>query len=135
MEKILLLAGLLIASVQDIKEKKIWLPVLWAITIVLLLKRGCENQNSPSWLLCSLFSILLFLALHRLSGRQIGVGDAFLFGMTGAGLGWRKNFMLIYVAFFLIFIVALFLVVVRKKDRKHEIPLSPFVLLAYFLVG
>ena len=34
-----------------------------------------------------------------------------------------------------IFIVALFLVAVRKKDRKYEIPLSPFVLLAYFLVG
>ena len=63
------------------------------------------------------------------------MGDAFLFGMTGAGLGWRKNFMLIYVAFFLVFIVALFLVAVRKKDRKYEIPLSPFVLLAYFLVG
>lgn len=135
MVKILLLIGLLISSVQDIREKKIWLPVLWGITIVLLLKKACENQNSPSWLLCSLFSILFFLALHRLSGRQIGVGDAFLFGMTGAGLGWRKNFVLIYVAFFLVFILALFLVAVRKKDRKYEIPLSPFVLLAYFLVG
>ena len=134
MERILLLAGLLISSVQDIREKKIWLPVLWGITIVLLIKQGCENHNSLFWLLCTPFFILLFLVLHRLSGRQIGVGDAFLFGMTGAGLGWRKNFVLIYVAFFLVFIVALFLVAVRKKDRKYEIPLSPFVLLAYFLV-
>lgn len=70
-----------------------------------------------------------------MSGGQIGVGDAFLFGMTGAGLGWRENFMLIYVAFFLAFLAGLLLVVVKKKGRKYEIPLSPFMFAAFTLVA
>lgn len=134
MEKVLLLMGLGISSVQDLRWKKVWLPLLWGITIVLLAKKYFEHPRDFSWMLCCLFFLLFFLAMHRLTNRQIGVGDAFLFGMTGAGLGWKDNVMLIYVTFFLVFLAALFLLVIKKKGREHEIPLCPFVFLAFLLI-
>jgi len=131
MESVLLLAGLGVASVQDLKWKKVWLPLPWAITVIVLIKNYFDSRNSLSWLMCFLFFILFFLVAHRVSNGQIGVGDAFLFGMTGAGLGWRENFLLVYVTFFLAFLAGLFLVLVRKKGRRYEIPLSPFMFVAF----
>ena len=135
MEKVLLLVGLGVSSVQDLRWKKVWLPLLWGITVILLIKNYFDSRHGFSWLICALFFIVIFLVAHRVSGGQIGVGDAFLFGMTGAGLGWKRNCMLVYATFFLAFLVALLLVVLRKKGRKYEIPLSPFVFAAYLFVG
>lgn len=134
MVKVLLILGLGISMVQDIKWKKIWLPLLWGITVLLLLENYLENKKDVSYLLCSVSFILFFLLAHKITKRQIGVGDAFLFGMTGAGIGWKNNFILIYVTFFLTFLASVFFVLFRKKDRNYEIPLSPFALLAYVLV-
>ena len=135
MEKVLLLVGLGVSSVQDLRWKKVWLPLLWGITVILLVKNYFDSRHGFSWLICALFFIVIFLVAHRVSGGQIGVGDAFLFGMTGAGLGWKRNCMLVYATFFLAFLVALHLVVLRKKGRKYEIPLSPLVFAAYLFVG
>ncbi len=135
MSKVLLLVGLGVSSIQDLRWKKVWLPQLWGITAILLLKNFLVSGNGLSWFLCALAFICFFLVAHRVSGGQIGVGDAFLFGMTGAGLGWKANCLLIYVTFLLAFGVALPLAVLRKRGRKYEMPLAPFVFVAFLLVA
>jgi Type IV leader peptidase family. len=135
MDKVLLMVGLGVSALQDLRWKKVWLPLLWGITTILLLKNFLVSNKGFSWFLCAIFFLAFFLAMHRISGGQIGVGDAFLFGMTGAGLGWKGNCILVYVTFFLTFVVALPLVVLKKRGRKYEMPLSPFVLAAYLFVA
>ena len=55
--------------------------------------------------------------------------------MTGAGVGLYDNLLLIYVAFFLAFLAAVFLWAVRGVNKKYSIPLTPFILCAYLLVA
>lgn len=131
--RLLLLLGLGVATVQDVRWKKVWLPLLWGITAVLLAKNFVEG-NGVSFILCCAFFIAFFLGAHGLAGGQIGVGDAFIFGMTGAGMGWKDNFMLVYVTFLCAFFAAVFLTVIKKKGIKYEMPLSPFILFAYIVL-
>lgn len=63
MEKILLLAGLGVATVQDLRWKKVWLPLPWGITVLLLMKGYFDGRNGVSMLMCCLFFIL-FLGWH-----------------------------------------------------------------------
>lgn len=135
MEKVLLMVGLGVSAFQDLRWKKVWLPLLWGITAILLLRNFHVGRNGISWFLCALVFISFFLAANRMSGGQIGVGDAFVFGMTASGLGWKGNCLLVYVTFLLAFMVALPLAVLRKRGRKYEMPLSPFAFLAFLLVA
>ena len=130
----LLMVGLGVSAFQDLRWKKVWLPLIWGITAILLVRNFLVSDRGGSWLLCALTFIAFFLILYRVSGGQIGVGDAFLFGMTGADLGWRGNCLLVYVTFMLTLVVTLPLAVLRKKGRKYEIPLSPFAFVAFLLV-
>ena len=116
MEKVLLMVGLGVSAFQDLRWKKVWLPLLWGITAILLLRNFHVGRNG-------------------MSGGQIGVGEAFVFGMTASGLGWKGNCLLVYVTFLLAFVVALPLAVLRKRGRKYEMPLSPFAFLAFLLVA
>lgn len=135
MEKVLLMVGLGVSALQDLRWKKVWLPLLWGITAILLVKNFLVSRNGLSWFVCTLVFICFFLAVHRVSGGQIGMGDAFVFGMTAAGLGWKGNCMLVYVTFFLAFVVALPLAVLKKRGRNYEMPLSPFVFVAFLFVA
>lgn len=135
MEKVLLMVGLGVSALQDLRWKKVWLPLLWGITAILLVKNFLVGRNGLSWFLCALVFICFFLAIHRVSGGQIGMGDAFLFGMTAAGLGWKANCVLVYVTFLLTFVVALPLAVLKKRGRNYEMPLSPFVFMAFLFVA
>ena len=134
-ERSILLVGLGAASIQDIKYKQVWLPMIWVITFSAMLKKFVEGKDIFLWLSCPVLSIIFFLIIYKFTQGQIGVGDAFIFGMTGSVLGWENNFILIYTTFFLAFMVSLFLVCVWKKSKKYKVPLCPFVLLAYFMVG
>lgn len=135
MEKVLLMVGLGVSALQDLRWKKVWLPLLWGITAILLVKNFLVGRNGLSWFLCALVFICFFLGIHGVSGGQIGMGDAFLFGMTAAGLGWKANCMLVYVTFLLAFVVALPLAVMKKRGRNYEMPLSPFVFMAFLFVA
>ena len=59
---------------------------------------------------------------------------AFLFGMTGAAMGLWKNVMIIYISFMIAFVVALYLIILRKKNKETAFPFAPCIGLAYFLV-
>lgn len=134
-ETIILVLGLAVASVQDLRWRKIGLPFLWGMTVLLLVVNYYKNPGRIIYIVCPLFYILLFLAVHWITHGQIGVGDAFVFGMTGAGLGFQKNFTLILLTFFFAFITACFLLICKKKDKNYELPLVPCIFLAYIFMG
>ncbi len=73
----------------------------------------------------------IFLAVSVLTEGQLGAGDAFLFAVTGFGLGLTTNIFIITLSFTLSFIAAIFLVVVRHKGKNYAIPLAPFVFASF----
>jgi leader peptidase (prepilin peptidase)/N-methyltransferase len=76
--------------------------------------------------------VLILLAL--VSGQVLGVGDGVVFVITGIFMGFWGNVELFLVSLWLAGILALFLLIVKKKGRKYQIPFVPFILGAYVLM-
>lgn len=55
MDKVLLMVGLGVSALQDLRWKKVWLPLLWGITTILLLKNFLVSNKGFSWFLCAIF--------------------------------------------------------------------------------
>ena len=48
--------------------------------------------------------------------------------------GIMENVMIIYISFMIAFVVALYLIILRKKNKETAFPFAPCIGLAYFLV-
>ena len=128
------LLGLIIETVVDIREKKVWIPVV-LIEIPVLLGFNCWIGNGSILLFIASFGIgAVFYLISVITKGQIGKGDALIFCMTGAGIGLVDNILIIYLTFFLAFLAAVFLWLVKKVGRKYTMPLVPFILCAYMIV-
>lgn len=131
---VFILAGLILEVVEDVTEKKIWMPVI-VIELPVLLGVNYWLGKGGILLLIASFGIGgFFYLISVLTKEQIGKGDAFIFCMTGAGLGMIENLLLIYITFLLAFFVAIFLWGIKRVGKKYSMPLMPFVLCAYMVV-
>lgn len=131
----ILLAGLVVEAIKDIKEKKIYLAVVLVELPVLMGAQYWMGEGGVAIWIASVGIGAFFYFISVVTRGQIGKGDALVFCMTGAGVGLYDNLLLIYVAFFLAFLAAVFLWAVRGVNKKYSIPLTPFILCAYLLVA
>jgi len=129
-----ILAGLILEVIEDVTEKKIWMPVILIELPVLLGVNYCIGKGGILLFIASFGIGGFFYLISVLTKEQIGKGDAFVFCMTGAGLGILGNLLLIYITFFLAFLAAVFLWGVKRVGKKYSMPLMPFVLCAYIIV-
>ena len=130
----LLLVGLIVETIEDIREKKICLMVV-IIELPVLLGIRCWLGMGGITIWVASFGIgALFYLISIATREQIGKGDAFVLCMTGAGIGLFYNLVLIYIAFFLAFVAAVFLWTFKRVNKKYSMPLMPFILCSYLIV-
>lgn len=79
-----------------------------------------------------LFSILLFV-LSILTKEAIGMGDAFAVLLCACYLPFYPVFFIFVAGLFMAGIVGIFLILVRKGNRKTEIPYLPFLTFSYLI--
>ena len=130
----LLFAGLILETAIDIRKQKIWIP---AILVEVLLLSGLNYLLGKGGLLLWIVSIgtgAVFYFISVVTRGQIGKGDAFLFVMTGSGMGVVGNIKLIYLTFFIAFFAAAFLWLIKKTRKDYRMPLAPFVLTSFCLL-
>ena len=72
-----------------------------------------------------------FAALSFVSKGAIGMGDALLYSCIVCFVGIEKAFYIIFMSVMFAFFAALYLVIVKRKEKKYEIPLVPFIFMAY----
>ena len=65
-------------------------------------------------------------------GRWIGGGDIWLGAMMGIWLGWPNILVAIFLAYILGAIVAIFLIIFKKKSWQTEIPFGTFLAIGTF---
>lgn len=130
----LLFAGLLVETVIDIRKRKIWIPVTMVEIPCLMGLNYLMNQGGILLWAASFGIGAVFYLISLVTKEQLGKGDAFLFAMTGAGMGLSGNIILLYVTFFLAFLAAAYLWLIKRVGRDYRMPLAPLVLFAYCLV-
>lgn len=130
----LVLLGLVIETIEDIREKKVWIPII-LIEFPVLIGFNCWIGKWSIWLFVASFGIgAVFYLISVITRGQLGKGDALIFAMTGAGIGLTDNLLVIYITFFLAFLAAAFLWLVKKVGKTYAMPLVPFTLCAYVIV-
>ena len=74
---------------------------------------------------------ILFLAAGLISRGAIGAGDCWILLALGALLDTETYIRMLCIVFFLAAFWSGILLVIRRKSRKTEIPLVPFLLAGY----
>ncbi len=128
----ILLTIQLISSISDLYSKTIPLKLMFFGLIAGLLLFIFFYKTS-ALIMCTLGGIIAF-ALTKLliiiSRRQVGGGDLALMTVTGFFSGIDSFLSILFISVILAGIYSLFLIFIKKENKKAEIPFAPFVLLA-----
>lgn len=128
---IVLLVLLIIASIQDIRQKKISLILLgvsFIITIIsLCLQREISIMNHIWGSIIGMF----LCSVSILTRGAIGWGDGLMFTVLGVGLGFFITINILFLTLFLAALYSIWLLLIKKVNRKKTIPLIPFMLMGF----
>ena len=117
-------------SVIDIRKKEI--PVLpglicFGILTILQTAAGAGLRTSLAGAALSVF----LWGVSRITGGGIGEGDALIFAVTGAALGFWANLEILVLGLFLSAAAGAVLLLVRRVSVKSRIPFVPFAAVGY----
>lgn len=128
---VVLLLGLAFCGLEDYRKKEIHLlPVLLMSVVGALL--SVLGKDWTDWTIICRFApgMLLFL-LAWFTKESIGYGDAWVLLGLGCFLSAIEILNLSMIAISVAGLVALFLLLVKRKGRKTRIPFVPFLLVGY----
>ena len=114
-------------SIRDIRKKEIFLlPTLMCLAAGVIY--GIAAGEEPLLLMAaSYLPGILLLMFSLLSGGQVGRGDALGVLMLGGWLKWESVFAAVCAGFLAAGITAAVLLI-RKTNKKKELPFMPFLL-------
>ncbi len=131
--KVLVFLLLGICCYTDLKKRVVSMKILLIFLLISLLWMIVFRQFSVGSMIKSpLLGIVLLICSKLLKGA-VGEGDAYLTMLTGVMLGGENNLRLLLVALLLSALCALFLVLVKKKEKTVTFPFVPFLFLSYVL--
>lgn len=73
--------------------------------------------------------LIFYFLVYITKGKGFGMGDVKLAPGLGLLLGWQKTIILWFVSFILGSLVAIILLLLRKKSMKQTIPFGPFLVI------
>lgn len=123
-------------SITDIRKKSVpvWFLFGMAAGVIPI---ALFERNIPLMARAFGFSVgALFLLVSVLSKEAVGKGDAILIGISGAALGFSAISVILCISFFLLSVISLGLLVIKRLGRKDRIPFFPFLAAGeYVLAG
>ena len=131
--KISLAVLLVICSYGDIKRRQISLfPMLIASAFIVFFSLISYTQGM-GWIDrvygAGIGTLLIVISL--VTNGQIGMGDGFLFIIIGFGIGFWNSFSVLIYSLIFVCIGACYLLGIKKKQKKTEVPFVPFIGLGY----
>jgi len=131
----LVVLGLLgISSIEDLKTKKVSGMYLIGFALLAVYLQIRHIHLPLASVLGGAAIGFVFMGITILRMDAMGLGDGMVLIIVGIFLGFRQSVEVMIIAIFLVAIYALFLVVIRKKDRKTEIAFIPFLFISFLLV-
>lgn len=130
---------IVINGITDICKKKISLIacLTGCIAAVYLLICNVHNHMTVVELIISGFIRIipgvLLMGISFVSRQAIGMGDGLIISITGLFLGMIETIEILFWALLCSAAAGSCFIVIRKANRKTELPFVPFILLGYFL--
>lgn len=125
-------ATITVLAIQDIKRKQIsvWFPIV--ISIGVLIVRLIQKDITCAGLLFACIPGGSILVLSRI-WKGIGAGDGVVFLAIGCMLGGTMCIQLLFITLLLCMIAGIVAGVFFHKGKQYELPMVPFVALAFLL--
>jgi leader peptidase (prepilin peptidase)/N-methyltransferase len=127
---VVILTGLLINSVCDLRRKQISLITTAIMAIMGIALHIAERLVTWEWAF-ALIPGMIFLVLAWATKQKIGYGDGFIFLSLGCLLEWESMLSVCVTAGIFAGIAALVLLVFFHKKGSYEIPFVPFIFIGY----
>lgn len=131
MSEKVVVTGMLILSVIDIKWRKIPVRLLMIFSGVII---GITlfDGDLDCWLLIGGIGIgILFFIVSKLTNESIGYADSWMILLLGICQGFWGLLGTLTDAMFLLAIISLALIVLKPKMRKRRLPFLPFLTAGY----
>ncbi|MCT4596425.1 MAG: A24 family peptidase [Vallitalea sp.] len=129
-------AWLLISiSITDIKYKEVNINII-IFSVILGVILLVINQNIK-WYesLIGLFGIGgILVGISYITKGSIGMGDAYVIGVTGLLLGYKMAIAILLYSLVLSSILGIILMILGKVNRKTRLPMVPFILSAFIII-
>lgn len=120
-----------VCSYYDVKEKKIPVfPMILSVGFHIAFSFYQKNISMEG-IAAALLLGAGFCLLSLFSRGALGMGDGFLAAACGVSLGFYKTLALFFYGFLFAGLIGFLFLIRRKKGRKEEIPLVPFLYLVY----
>lgn len=132
--KMALMAFILIpCCVTDMRDRT--LPAVWLMicTAAGMAVSVFWKEGWGIWAVGMFPGIGLFV-MNFITKGGIGRGDAYLYLAVGSVIGLWDSLLLLFVSLFLASCYGGYLLKIRKKGRKHQIPFAPFTAAGYLLL-
>lgn len=120
-----------VCSITDFLWRKIWLPVLAVGGGAVLFCIAGMDGDLAGHAVCGILYGAGFVGMSILTGGQIEKGDGLVLGVMGLALGLWNSIAFLFLSLCYAFLAALFLVIVRKKNKSYRMPFVPFALAGY----
>lgn len=122
---------LTIETIKDIKTQTVELrELLFFLTIGFVLRIFGFQENV--WKIISGMSVgVLMLFISFLSGEALGYGDGMVVLVTGVLCGIRLTMITILIAFFVMAVLAIYLLIRRGFHFREKIPFVPCILVGF----
>ncbi len=124
---------LIAMSVIDIRKKEIPVFPGIACTCALTGLQAVAGAGLRASLAGAAISVFLW-GVSRVTAGAIGEGDALIYAVTGAALGFWLNLELLAVSLFFSAVAGIALLIARRVSAKSRIPFVPFVAVGYGVV-
>ena len=131
---IIILSMLFISSIKDIKSKKISMTVLLIYGLVICLMTFLHHNMTLLDRISGMLIGAFLLFISRVTKEQIGFGDGLVFIVTGLGIGFWDNLLLLCYSMSLGCMFALFMWAVKKVKRNSTFPFVPFIGMGYLIL-
>lgn len=122
-----------ICAITDILKKMVDIRVLFVFSIILACCGYVEKSLTIEGFLAGICIGGVFAAVSFLSDGAIGMGDAWLYTIIICFMGIQKGIFIIFMSVVFAFFAALYLVIFKKKKKKYEMPLVPFMFASYLV--
>ena len=133
-QQAVLLCILGISAYQDCRSKTVCFPFLAASGLLGGIFLLCSDPGNGMDMLLGAGIGGIVLLLSFITRESIGRGDGLMLMVSGVFLGAEKNLELFFAALLLCGMAALFLIVMKRKERTCRIPLAPYLLAGYLFV-
>ncbi len=105
-----------------------------AFRLLEVISSGWNFALLINYVLAAVLASGFFLAIFLVSkGRWMGFGDVKLAFFMGLGLGLQNVLVALFLAFLLGAIIGVFLMLLKSKNLKSEVPFAPFLLIGTFV--